>query len=121
MLGGPVQSTDVLSALMSVTLDSAGQYLGADAFDRRFARRINIHDQQNVRVVEGAGELIHEIGRPRITMRLKEHDDAATWRADAGSAQRRFNFCRMMPVVVDDRNALLFAFELETPLRAAEF
>ena len=54
-------------------------------------------------------------------MRLKQHDDATIGRPDARCAECRFNFRRMMAIVIDDRNPLLVSFELEAPIGATEF
>ena len=54
-------------------------------------------------------------------MRLKQHHDAPVWSAQARRAQRRFNFRRMMAIVINDRDAFFFAFKLKAAISPAEF
>src|SRR5687767_4850666 len=53
-------------------------------------------------------------------MRLKQDHDPAAARTEFRGGERRANFCRMMAVVVDDKNAVNFTFRLEPPPRASE-
>ena len=75
-LGGAFQRADVLGVLMAVTFDPAGQHFGVDSFDRRFTGCVNVSHQQDIGVIERAGKLVHQIGRARVAMRLKQHHDA---------------------------------------------
>ena len=47
--------------------------------------------------------------------------DAPVWSAQARRAQRRFNFRRMMAIVINDRDAFFFAFKLKAAIRAGKF
>ena len=53
-------------------------------------------------------------------MRLKQRDDAAFGIAAARGVERRFDFGRMMRVVVDDQRAVVVAENLEAPVDAKE-
>ena len=64
-------------------------------------------------------ELVHQIARARVAMRL-EGDDDALRPAGARRRQHRGDLGRMVPVVVDDRDAVDDAALFEAALRAAE-
>src|SRR5437588_10010773 len=53
-------------------------------------------------------------------MRLKERDDAALGIAAARRVERRFDFGRMMRVIVDDERAVVVAEDLEAAIDAQE-
>src|SRR6266481_8294056 len=81
-----LERADVLGVFVSVALDSIRQYLCIDSVDRRFARAVNVSHQQHIGVIESTGELVHQIIRPRVAMRLEENDDATVRRADSRGA-----------------------------------
>src|SRR5258706_13554138 len=106
---------------MTVSLDPPGKHFGVNPVDWRFASRVNIGYQQHVGIVEGAGKFIHQISSARISMGLEQDYYAPVRRADPGRAERGFDLCRMMPVVVDHGNPGCITFELKAPIGATEF
>ncbi len=52
--------------------------LAVDALDRRFARGVDVGDDDVVGIVEAGAEILEEIGEARIAMRLHHGDDLAT-------------------------------------------
>ena len=69
-----------------------------------FARGINLGDHKNIGLIERAAEIVPEILRPRVAMRLKEHEQALVAAAARGF-ERRANLRGMMAVIVDQRDA----------------
>ena len=53
-------------------------------------------------------------------MRLKQNHYPPVGRANPGRAQGRFDFCRMMTVIVDDRDPGFLALELKPAIGAAQ-
>ena len=121
MNGGPFDRSDVLSVLMSVALDPAGQQFAIDPVYWRFAGRVNIGYQQHVGIIESAGEFIHQIRGARVPMRLEQDYDPPVGRPNPGRAQGRLDFRRMMTVIVNHGDARGIAFELKAPIGADEF
>lgn len=99
--------------------DLLDQGIGMDALDRRLARRIDGRHIHHVGVVEGLGELVHQIAQPRIAVRLHHRDDPAA-RALARRRQHRADLDRVVAVIVDDRGTCDLAHLGEAPLDPAE-
>ena len=68
---------DGLRAEMAALLQPLDQGLGVDAVDRRLAGRIDRRDHDDVGVVEGALELVHQVGEPGVAVRLDDRDHPA--------------------------------------------
>src|SRR5687767_4849185 len=72
-----------------------------------------------MRVVEATAELVEEMGKPRIAMRLHDGDHPPL--ADlAGSLQHRGDLHRMVTVVVENVDAVERTRAREAPLDAGE-
>jgi hypothetical protein len=93
--------------------------LRRDAGNRFFAGGVNIQELDGRGVIEGVHELIHQIASARVAMRL-ENDVHCRIAAVASGAKSRANLRGVMSVVVDDRNAVGAAFDLESPVHPAE-
>src|SRR5262249_40050485 len=68
---------------------------------------------------EGAGELLPQVLRTRVTMRLKEHQQTVELAA-AGSFERGFDFNRVMAVIVDHGDVVDRAFGVEAAADSAQ-
>ena len=75
------------------------------AGDRRFAGRIHFRDQEHVAFAEHAPEVVQQIARTRVAMRLKHQHQASLRPALAHRFQRRRHLGGMMAVVVHDQGA----------------
>ena len=84
--------------------DGLGKLFAGDAFDRRFARRINFGDHQNIRLIERAAEIVPKRLRARVAVRLKKNQQPLV-AAAARRFERGADFGRMMAVIVDQRDA----------------
>ena len=102
--------------LVSGRADGFGQPFAGDALDRLLARGVDIGDHQNVRLIEGAAEIVPEMLRARVAVRLKEHEQALVTAAARGF-ERGANFGGMMAVVVNQRDAAEDAFDFEAAAR----
>lgn len=58
-----------------VAQDGVDDRLSVDARDGRLARRVDVHDDDGIGVIERRPELARERFRARIAMRLKQHVD----------------------------------------------
>ena len=67
-----------------------------------------------------AREVIVEVPRPGVEMRLECGDDAALGKCRPGRLKSRFDLGGMMSIVVDDRHARDIANSLKAPLDATE-
>src|SRR4030095_1042880 len=70
-----------------------------DAFNRRFTRRIDIQQEDRIGKVERASEILHEMHRAGITMRL---EDGENFPKPSGfcRAERRAYLGGMMSIIV---------------------
>ena len=93
--------------------------LPLDALDRLLARLVDLGDADGVGGRERGAELARQVSRPRVEVRLEEHEHAAV-RPLARRRDRRGDLARVVRVVVDDRDAAALADELETATGAAE-
>ena len=82
----------------------------------RLAGRIDLGQDEDVRLVEGRGELVHEMGEPRVAVGLEDGDQAPR-PAALGGVERRLDLGRMMAVVLDDHDVPDRGLELEAPAR----
>ena len=86
---------------MAALLQPLDQGLGIDALDRRLAGGIDRRDEDDVGIVEGALELVHQIVQPGVAVRLDDRDHPPL-RALARRRQHRLDLDRMVAVIVDD-------------------
>ena len=56
-----IESAYVLDAAVAELTDAIGQRLGSDALDRLLGSGVNIHDEDAVRLHEGARKVVHEM------------------------------------------------------------
>ena len=87
-----------------------------DSFDRRFSGRIDIQNQHNIRQIEGAREVVEQMHRARVAVRLKDRKDP-TEIAGLRGAERRANFRGMVRIVVDHGDAVA-ALDLKSAVHA---
>ena len=76
------------------------------AGDRRLARGVHLRHEQHVAGRRARGEVVEQIARARVAMRLEREHDAAARVALAHRVDRRGDLGRVMPVVVDDRDRI---------------
>src|SRR6202453_1591395 len=105
--------------LVARRADGFGQNFAVDAFDRSFPGRINFRHHQNIGLIERAAKIFPEKLGARITVRLKQHEQAFV-SATARGFECGANFGGMVAVVVDQGYAAKLAFNLETPANAGE-
>src|SRR5262249_49473607 len=89
-----------------------------DTVNRILTRRIDVEDQHNVRKVESASEIVEEVQRSCVAMRLKDCKNPSEISA-FGCAQRRANLGGMMCVIVDYSYAIA-RLDLEPAIDAVE-
>src|SRR5215471_3251477 len=95
------------------------QRFAGHARNRAFTRGINIEQHQHVRLIERGHKLVPQMLRPRVAVRLKEHQQTIEL-APARSLERSFDLGGMMAVIVHDRNSMFFALNIETTAYASE-
>jgi hypothetical protein len=94
--------------------------LAGDSGNRRLAGRIHIRYHNPVGIVEGAAKFPAERFRSRKTVRLK-HCDETPPSDRFRCAERGANFCRMMPIIVDEQKPVARVFDLEPSTRVLKF
>ena len=72
----PVQPRLIGRAAMSVRDHFIDDRLSADSRNRRFARRINVRDEDAIGIVEGRAKFFPQCLRARIAVRLEHRQDA---------------------------------------------
>ncbi len=100
--------------------NGGGQSFSGDAGDRGFAGCVNIRNDQQVRQIEGQREIIPKLLTARIAVRLEKHQEAIKL-ADFGGFQGGADFYWVMAVVIDHRDVVDDAFDVEAAADAGEF
>src|SRR5262245_51490566 len=118
-LGQALAGRHVAHVEVATPLERLVESLGRDALDVRLARRVDVREQEDVRVVERFQKLAEQILRPAVAVRL-EGDHQAACEALAGGAQRGPDLLGVVPVVVDYQDIPLLALHLEAAVDAAE-
>src|SRR3546814_4217379 len=86
---------------VAALLETLDQGFGIDAVDRLLARRVDGRDIDDVGVVEGALEVVHQVAKAGVAVGLDDGDHA-TLGAFPGGGEDGFDLDRMMAVIVDD-------------------
>src|SRR5450432_708706 len=68
-----IDGAHIFHAPVAELADAFDQGLGGHAFDGLLRSRVNVHHKQTVGLVEGAGELVHQVISPGVAVRLEEH------------------------------------------------
>src|SRR5690349_5816436 len=105
---------------MACAANGAGQGFAGHAGDGGLARRIDVGQDENVCLIEGAAEFVPKMLRARVAMRLEEHEQAIELAA-AGGAKRGANFRRMMAVIVNNGDVVHHSFDVEAAADAGKF
>ena len=104
---------------MAVRAQAEHKVIAVDARDRRLAGRIDLGDDDRVGIVEAGTKLLKQRLQPGEAMRLHHGDDLAVGGLPRCLEHRR-DLDGMMAVIVDDGDAVPFAYFGEAPLDAAE-
>src|SRR6476646_10519851 len=95
--------------------DSFYQRLRCHAIDGLLRGRIDIEHVKTIGLHERARELIHQVKRAGIAMRLKNYVNAPV-AAQSRSRKRRSDLGRMVAIIVNDRHVRLLAANLKSPV-----
>ena len=79
-------------------------------------RPIDLGDDHLIRLPEGLRELVHEVPRAGVLVRLEYDPQPARSIAIAGGLDGDANLRRVVSVVIDDSDALPFAAPTQTPI-----
>src|SRR6185369_3524330 len=104
--------------LVAEALEFLDERRRCDSLNGILAGWINIENQHHIREIECPREIVKEMERSRVSMRLEDRKNAAEISRLRGT-ERRANFGRMMSVVVDDGYAVT-RLDLESPIDSAE-
>src|SRR5262245_27868176 len=118
-VGQALAALDETHVEVPAALQRLEERLAADARDRTLAGRIALAEHQQVGVVEGAEELVEEIARAGVAVRL-EGDHQPAVEAFAGGPLRGADLLRVVAVFVHDEDVALLATHLEAAVDAAE-
>src|SRR5215831_6286654 len=109
-------AAEVRDIAMAVQPDPVGEIPARDAGDRRLAGRVDVHHDQHVSQVERREKFFAQVQCPGVAVRLKHRHDPAI-EPSLGGRQGRG---RVMPVVVDDRDAAGTPQDLKAALDSRE-
>ena len=99
--------------------DGIHDRLPAHSRNRLFARRINVGEEKQICLLEGAAKFILERLCARVAMRLEHCEHAFAPRA-ASTRERGAYFRWMVPVVVHNHEPLAAILDFKPPPRTAE-
>src|SRR5215468_2607984 len=111
--------TNVMGVLVAGFADCGGQGFAGDAGYGRFTGSVDIGYDQDIGLIERARELFPKMLRAGIPVRLEKNQQAVEFAA-AGSLEGRFDFGRVMAVVVDHCNVVDRTFDIETAADSAK-
>src|SRR3990170_932185 len=105
--------------LVPVPLDAFVDGPAAHAGYGLLAGGVDVHNDDRIGLVKGRKELVEKVLRPRIPVRLEHRNHLA---AGSGlcSGERGPDLRRVMAVIVDNRDPVDLALDLEAALHAAE-
>src|SRR5258708_16014217 len=109
----------MLCAPSALLADRPGQGLPGDALNRLLARRIDVEDEQRIRIAKRRSEIVNQIARARVPVRLEDHMNLAEPALFRGR-QRCLDLRRMMTVIVDHGYARHPATQLKPAVDSAE-
>src|SRR5215469_12158137 len=99
------QRADIAMAMLDQPGDKG---IATYTFNRAFAGRVNVRDQNDVGIVETGAEAVKEMGDASKAMWLHHRDQLALDDCTC-CLQNRADFDRMMTVIVDDGHAIPLA------------
>ena len=105
---------------MARVTDRFRQLFAGNAVDGWLASGVDFGNHQDIGLIERTPKIFPEVLRARIAVRLKKHEQAFVPAAPRGF-QRGANLRRMMAVIVNQRDAVEHAFDLEPAADAGEF
>ena len=108
-------AVEVVHFTMAVGGDALGEVARVHPRDGGLAGSVDVHHHQHVGLVEGGEELLPEISRAGVAVRLEHCDDAPVV-PRLGGGEGGADLGRMMPVVVHHENAAGFPADLEAAL-----
>src|SRR5499427_9471639 len=112
-------AAEVRDIAMAVRPDPVGEIPARDAGDRRLAGRVDVHHDQHVSQVERREKFFPQMQGPGVAVRLKHRHDP-TVESSLGGRQRSSDLGRVMPIVVDHRDASGAAQDLKAALDSRE-
>ncbi len=98
--------------------DRATERFAVRAGDRGFAGRIHLGDDERVGIRQHLRELVEQVARARVAMRLEDQHDTTVRPALARGLDGRRDLGRMMAVVVHDRDLADAGVDVGDPLQA---
>ena len=101
--GRSAMSSTKTGSTLPATRTRARQRAAVGRDDRRLARRIDLGQHQRIDRRQHAHEILEQVARARIAMRLEREHQPAAGKARAHRGQRRGHLDRMVAVVVDQR------------------
>ncbi len=116
---GGRKGLDIANWPVSKFLNSFGQGLTGYALDGLLARGIDVEDDERVGIAEGLGEIVHQLLRSAIAVRL-ENDMNFAIAALLCGGKGGTDFGRVMAVVVDHTDSSARAPELKAAVNPTE-
>src|SRR5439155_5013510 len=109
----------IVRGLVPEGADPGSERLGRHAFNGMLRSGVYIHHMHRISLMKCPGKIVHQGLGARVTVRLKQHMNVLE-AASASAPKGRSNLGRVVPVVIDHRDAALRATDLKAPVDAAE-
>src|SRR5216683_5146072 len=109
----------IVDVFMTSLANSARKRFARHARDGRFTGGIDVGERKNVGLIEGAAEIVPEVLRAGVAMRLEEHEQAIEL-ATAGRFECRANLDRVMTVIIDHGNVIHHALDIKATAHAGK-
>src|SRR5580692_5861393 len=74
---GVSRRTRVLNALPTLLANPLRENFSRNPLDRLLTGRVNVEHEQRISIAEGGREVVHQVARTRIAMRLEDDMDLA--------------------------------------------
>ena len=120
MLGNQLPILDAGNIFLSVSADFVGEPFCRSPWDRLFTGGVHVGQHQDIGVIECGDKVIEQLMGAGIAVRLECGHNPAFRPSLAGGGQRRFDFGRVMAVVVNHHNPLGLPLHGKAPSDAAE-
>src|SRR6202007_763048 len=120
ILGGLRKGVAVVNVLVASIANGIGETLAGHAGDGGFAGRVDVDKNDNIGLIECPAEFVPKMLRTRKAMRLEEHQQPMELAAARG-LERCADFSGVMPVIVDHRDAVHPALDVEPAANTREF
>ena len=85
-----------------------------------FTRTVHFQNPGVISFIKGSGKFLCECSGSRVSVRLENHQDSPVCRISLRSGKRDVDFCRVMPIIINNSNSVDLTFEFKSPACSTE-